>query len=262
LKAGAAFLLILLAAAALQAQTVQPPAQPPPPPPVPTTPRDAGADSRPDARAPDGGTPDAQLPDLRPPTPPPVREPVLPLAMPPTLAAAPPPASPPSRRQAWLGGAFETGLSGFLPDTSLELVYRPVEFLKAFGGVGFNLIGPGVKGGVTLVNPYFIHLSLTGELGHYFESDANKPFRLVTGGKSDIASLKKVGYDFANALVGLEFGTRFIFYFRGGFTFMKMQVHSFESTLKQQALPVSRASDPTISYKGPTFKTGFQLLFP
>ncbi len=178
------------------------------------------------------------------------------------VAAAPAPPSPPSRRQAWLGAGLETGLSGFLPDTNLHLIYRPVSFLKAFGGVGFNLIGPGVKVGVTLVNPYVIPLSLTGEVGHYFESDANRPFKIITGQKSDIASLKKVGYDFANALVGFDFGTRFVFYFRGGFTFMKMRVNDFQTTLQQQKLPVSRASDPTVTYQGPTFKTGFQLLFP
>jgi hypothetical protein len=169
-----------------------------------------------------------------------------------------------SRKQVpYIGGGIDIGLSGPLPDLGVMAAYEPRPWLRLGAGVGTNLIGLGVKGSVSLINPYFLPLSLTGELGRYFEADANAAIRRFASQEDDVASLKHVGYSFANALVGLEGGSDSVrFYVRGGATFVRARVSSFTQTLQESDVSVSRATDPEISYAGPTFKLGFFVFFP
>jgi hypothetical protein len=72
-----------------------------------------------------------------------------------------------------------------------------------------------------------------------------------------------VGYDYANLLLGFEMGTGLVrFYIRGGTTFMRGQASDFQQTLVMSMVNVSRASNPKISYQGPTFKLGLFFFFP
>jgi hypothetical protein len=140
----------------------------------------------------------------------------------------------------------------------LLAVYRPLPWLYAAGGAGYNLIRPGIKASVTLVNPFWVPLSLTGELGHYFEGNANTAINRFSGQTTNLAVLERVGYQFANGLLGLELGSRRVaFYVRGGVTYMRMNLHNFDTIVKQ-AVKDDRASsgEVRLNYRGPTAKLG------
>src|SRR6185369_4854552 len=96
-----------------------------------------------------------------------------------------------------------------LPDgLAASLVVRPTSWLRLHGGGSYNLISAGVRAGVTLV-PFGWGPSLSIEGGHYFEGDANNLMRRFAGSSwSSNAALERVGYDYANAHLGLDFGSR------------------------------------------------------
>jgi hypothetical protein len=155
------------------------------------------------------------------------------------------------------GIGLDLGVSGILPDTGLLLTWRPRRWIHAQLGGGFNLISFAIRGGVTLISPRWVPLSLTAEGGHYFDGDANNSVRWLSGQNEDIASLRKVGYDYLNALVGLTTsGRRFSFYFRVGVTWMRTTVNDFQQTVNQAANLGLDASDPKVTYRGPTTKFG------
>ena len=227
---------------------------------------DAGVAARVDAAV--NAAPDAWVPPpstyAPPPPPPPVAEPP-----PPAVEPAPPQSQLVGHRprkdehdRAWLGAGVDVGLSGPLPDLGVLFAYQPMRWLRLGAGVGTNLIGVGLKGSVTLVNPYVLPLSLTGEAGRYFQADANPAVRRFASQDDDVASLKHVGYDFTNLLVGLDAGSGGArFYLRAGATFVRARVSSFEETLRSADVSVTRTTDPQVSYAGPTLKLGFLLLF-
>jgi hypothetical protein len=221
-----------------------------------------------DASVPDAGVAGDALEVALPPPPPPAPEP-LPVAPVTVTETALPP--PPARDQRlarrdrrYLGAGLDLGFSGPLPDLGIMGAYEPYRFVRVAAGLDHNLIGVGIKGSVTLINPYVVPVSLTTEFGHFFDTDANSTIRkYVKKQKSDVASLKKVGYDYLNLLLGFEAGSRMVrFYVRGGTTFLRARASDFQQTLQMQNVVVSRASDPKISYQGPTFKLGFFFFFP
>jgi hypothetical protein len=268
------------------AQPAGAPGSAPAAPPSPVGPADAGAPepSRPYATADAGVAPalpvdaapvsapvDAWTPPPAVPAPSPRYEPAPPPAAEPAPAveAQPAPAAPPSHRRrksehdgSAIGVGVDAGLTGPLPDLGGYFAYQPVSWLRLGAGLGTNLIGIGVKGSATLINPFVLPLSLTAEIGRYFEADANPAVRRFASQDDDVASLKHVGYDFTNLLVGLDAGSGGArFYLRGGATFVRGRVNSFEETLRSADVSVTRTSDPQVSYAGPTIKLGFLLLF-
>ena len=172
--------------------------------------------------------------------------------------------SPPdsSKRAPYLGVGLDVGVSGILPDTGLLLTWRPVRPVHVQLGPGYNGLSPGLRGGITVINPYFFPLSLTWEGGHYFEGDANKAVRWFSDGTQDIASLRRFSYDYMNLLGGLAFENRnFTFYFRVGVTWMHTTIRDFQQSVRDLTQVDVQASDPKISYRGPTAKLGL-LFFP
>jgi hypothetical protein len=109
-----------------------------------------------------------------------------------------------------------------LPDGgTAALVYRPLSFLRLNGGVSHNLVGPGVRGGVTLVAlPWWFSPTVSATYGHYFERDANEAARTVSGDDMlDSPALERFGYDYADAHLGFELGRkRATFYLHAGVT--------------------------------------------
>jgi hypothetical protein len=224
----------------------------------------------------DGGAPgDAAAEAALPPPPPPPPPEAVPPPPPPTTTvtetlSTPPP--PPPRRDErlaprdrhFLGAGLDLGVSGPLPDLGVMVAYEPFRFLRVAGGLDHNLIGFGVKGDLTLINPYYVPLSLTSEFGTFFETDANPTIRkFVKKQKEDVASLKKVGYDYLNLLLGFEGGSQMVrFYVRAGTSWVSAKASDFQQTLKAANVTVSKASDPKISYQGPAFKLGLFFFFP
>jgi len=167
-----------------------------------------------------------------------------------------------SRRLPYAGLGLDLGVSGVLPDTGLLLTLRPGAWLHLQLGAGYNGLSPGLRAGVTLINPIVIPLSLTLEGGHYYEGDGNTAVHWFSPGTRDVASLRHFSYDYLNLHVGLAFESRhFCFYVRGGVTWMRTTVKDFSQSVHDIALVDLQASDPKIQYRGPSAKIGF-IVFP
>src|SRR3954471_19015778 len=84
-----------------------------------------------------------------------------------------------------------------LPDgANAALVFRPLSWLRAHGGGGYNMISKGVRAGATLL-PFGSGPSVTLEGGHYFDGDANGLAQRFAGSAFSSALLDRVGYDYA-----------------------------------------------------------------
>ncbi len=190
--------------------------------------------------------------------------PFFPAPAAPAAPAVAAPAVPPAASAApgnW-GAGVDLGVSGVLPDFGLLATWRPYPWVHAQAGVGWNAISLGLRGGATVINPWFVPLSLTGEVGHYFEGDANDRIESLTGRDSDLAVLRKVSYSYANALVGLTTsGQHFVFYFRAGVTRLWATVKGFQETVSELAGTPMETSDAELSYYGPTVKLGMIVLY-
>src|SRR5262245_12625745 len=142
-----------------------------------------------------------------------------------------------------------------LPDgANASLVFRPLSWLRAHGGGGTNLISKGIRAGVTLL-PFGGGPSATLEAGHYFEGNANGIAQKVAGSSFSSAMLERVGYDYANAHLGLDFGSRrVVFYVHGGMSYIRGQIHNFDTVVGSEAsanggngsTEISVKQDPTV----------------
>jgi hypothetical protein len=165
-------------------------------------------------------------------------------------------------RMPYAGLGIDFGVSGVLPDAGLLLTARPGTWLHVQLGAGYNGLSPGVRAGVSLINPIVIPLSLTLEGGHYFEGDANKAVHWFSPDTRDITSLKHFSYDYMNLLGGLTIQERhFCFYIRGGVTWMRTTVKDFSQSVQEVAQVDLQAEDPKVHYRGPSAKIGV-IVFP
>ncbi len=136
--------------------------------------------------------------------------------------------------------SFGVGLDAGVPDfAGLNLVYRPVPFLRLQGGPLFNGAGVGVRGGVSLV-PFstVVAPSLTLEYGHYFSSDMRSPLGSVglSLGQAEPV-LSKLSYGFGSAHLGLEVGSarRFQFFLRAGLSYVHTTLAGSGELIEQSA---------------------------
>jgi hypothetical protein len=162
------------------------------------------------------------------------------------------------------------GLDVGVPDgAAVSGVYRPFRWLRAEVGGSYNMISKGVRGGLTLV-PFGMGPSATLEAGHYFDGDANGLARKFAGaGFDDNAVLQRIGYDYANAHLGLDFGMRrVVFFIHGGMSYIRANVHNINSELpggtasaggmgSSGGTTVSFNQDPTVRIFTPSVKLGF-----
>ena len=139
-----------------------------------------------------------------------------------------------------------------LPDgMNGALIYRPTSWLRTHAGGGYNMISTGVRGGVALI-PFGSGPSLTLEAGHYFDGNANGLAKKFAGASyKDNALLERIGYTYANAHLGLEFGSeRVTFYIHGGMSYVRATVHNVDTVIQQQANDSGLGgSDTTVSVK-------------
>jgi hypothetical protein len=150
-----------------------------------------------------------------------------------------------------------------LPDgLAASLVYRPLRWLRVSGGGTYNLISSGVRGGVSLL-PFGWGPSLSVEGGHYFDGDANKTIQRFAGaGYKPNAALERVGYDYANAHLGLDLGYRRVtFYIHGGMSYIRTAIHNLDQVAQSEAgssssTTISIKQDPTVRAFVPSAKLG------
>ena len=116
-----------------------------------------------------------------------------------------------------------------VPDgATAALVYRPWPALQLAAGLSYNGFGAGVRGGATWVPLHgWFSPTLSLDYGHYNDGDANPLVRWVTGNPMFSSPLlDRVGYDYADAHVGVELGRRtFAFYIRAGVSRVTGTVH-------------------------------------
>jgi hypothetical protein len=145
-------------------------------------------------------------------------------------------------------------------------VYRPFSWLRTELGGSYNLISKGVRGGVSLI-PFGMGPSATLEAGHYFDGNANGIARnIVGGGFQDNAILQRVGYDFANAHLGLDFGVRrVVFFIHGGMSYIRATVHNINAEIGNPSsgdasssgtTTISINQDPIVRIFTPSVKLG------
>jgi hypothetical protein len=168
------------------------------------------------------------------------------------IAAAEPP--PPS-----FGVMADVGL----PDgATASLVYRPVNAVRFHAGLGYNLVSPGVRAGLTLV-PFkaWLNPTLTVDVGHFTDGDANPLARRISGDPTfSSAVLDRVGYDYANAHLGLEFGRKwFTFYVHAGMSRVTGSVHELSAVTSMST--VTFTTDPNVTVWSVSARAGFIVYF-
>ncbi|HEV3031420.1 MAG TPA: hypothetical protein VG319_07235, partial [Polyangia bacterium] len=103
----------------------------------------------------------------------------------------------------WMGLMADAGLPDGMQGS---LVLRPAKWFRTSLGGGYNMISKGVRAGATLV-PWGRGPSGTLEVGRYFDGDANAAARSFLGaGFQGAPVLQRIGYDYVNAHLGLDFG--------------------------------------------------------
>jgi hypothetical protein len=155
------------------------------------------------------------------------------------------PAQPPAARLPAVGVMADVGL----PDgAGASLVYRPAKWLRLTGGGTYNMISSGLRAGVSLL-PFGWGPSLSVEGGHYFDGNANNLVARFAGSSYQSSSvLERVGYDYANAHLGLDLGFRRVtFFIHAGLSFIRASVHNLDEAVQSQQS--SGSSSTTLSFK-------------
>src|SRR5437016_1259770 len=114
------------------------------------------------------------------------------------------------------------GIDGGAPGGGgLTLLVRPLWWLRLNGGLAYNAIGFGYRGGITLAPADWagtptLNLDPGRDLSGHMTKFGN------ISDPTERAMLSKTTYTFATAQLGLEFGSqrRFSFYLRGGVTYV------------------------------------------
>ena len=121
-----------------------------------------------------------------------------------------------------------------------SLVVRPWKWLRFCAGGGANGISYGWRTGITLL-PLGQGPSASLEYGGYLEGDANGMAKTLGFGSSPV--LQKVGYQYTNAHLGLDFGSRrFVFFLHGGVSVLWGQIHNLNAVI-----PAPTASDASVT---------------
>jgi hypothetical protein len=203
--------------------------------------------------------------------------PALPLAQPPAAGLGPsqaplagdlpPPPPPPPSEAPW--PLFGLRLDAGVPDGAVAaLIYRPIPSLRASVGPTWNYLGYGFQVGAAW-SPFrwAVSPTLSLDYGHYFNADASFLAKGSGGAPSDIQPLlKKVGYDYLDGQLGLEFGSQrgLTFYLRGGLAYLWTTIHgATESISASGQAGTTRVvmADPRVRATIPTVKLGFMYFF-
>ncbi len=147
-----------------------------------------------------------------------------------------------------------------LPDGAIaSLVVRPWQWLRVYAGGGTNSVSKGWRGGLSLV-PFGAGPSFSLEYGHYNDGNANGLVRhLVSGQFAGSPLLDRVGYDYVNAHLGLDFGGKHVIFFvHGGISMVWAQLHNLNDVLasSNSATTVQVNQDPKVKAVGSSIKVG------
>jgi hypothetical protein len=173
------------------------------------------------------------------------------------LAAA---TAQPAAAEARFGVMTDVGV----PDgANASVVYRPLRPLRLNAGGGYNMISKGVRAGATWV-PFgsWVTPTLSFDVGHYFDGDANPLARMVSGDPefhSD--TLERIGYSYANAHVGVEFGRKwFTFYIHAGMSRISGDIKNLNEEIGDDS-SVMFSDDPHVTTTVVSARLGFVVYF-
>jgi len=138
--------------------------------------------------------------------------------------------------------------------------FRPWHFLRLEGGVNWNYLTFGLRGGVTLIPfEWGVTPTLHLEGGHFFPADASR-FANDPGPK---LLLGHVADDYLSASLGLEFGSqqRFVFFLRAGLSWIRSEAQNVAQAIAAQnpgsTTTVKSAGDVSLLLQVPTVTVGF-----
>ena len=158
------------------------------------------------------------------------------------------------------GAMFDAGV----PDgATASIVVRPIRSLRVAGGVSHNMISLGGRAGITWVPlSWWFSPTLSLEVGHYTEGNANPLVRMASGDQSfSSVVLDRIGYNYQNAHVGLEFGRRwFTFYIHGGYSRVTGTVHNLSAETMSESsgtTSVTFSKDPSVRLWSVSARLGF-----
>jgi hypothetical protein len=174
------------------------------------------------------------------------------------------PAAPPSPNRLPIFGLMaDVGV----PDGLIgSLAIRPLTWVRVSAGGGTNGISRGWRTGITLL-PFAAGPSASFEYGVYQSGDANPlAEKVIGGGFNGSPLLDRVGYQYMNAHLGLDFGSRrVVFFLHGGVTVVRGQVHNVDAAIQNSTAQNSDATgttevvvrqDPSVKAVGSSVKLG------
>ena len=140
-----------------------------------------------------------------------------------------------------------------MPDgATASIVVRPLSFLRAHAGAGYNAISTGFRAGATLSLPFWFSPTASFSYGVFPEGDANPIARRISG-DPDMHNpmLEKVGYQFADGFLGLQFGHRRVsFQIEAGYSRIEGKIRNLDAMSDAQMTDsqttVSINQDPNV----------------
>jgi len=177
---------------------------------------------------------------------------------PPPGAAAAPGAAQPARPR--LGFSADVGAPEGL---ALSAIWRPVPYVRLFGGPNWNYAALGFHAGATVVPwAWAISPTLSVEGGRYYSSDLTWLAKDASGVPAALAPLlKDVGYTYGSLQLGLELGSPrgFQLSIRAGLSYLSLVAHG-TATVNRSGATVE-LTDPHLQATFPSVKAGLQYWF-
>jgi hypothetical protein len=156
------------------------------------------------------------------------------------------------------------GLDVGVPDgATVSLVYRPIRAIRAHIGLSHNAISLGQRAGITVMPfSWWATPTLSLEYGRFAEGNANPIARRISGDETfESGALDRVGYQYANARLGLEIGRKwFTFFLHAGVSRINGTVHNLGSAVMGEdpgMTSVSFSRDPSVRVWTASARLGF-----
>jgi hypothetical protein len=152
-------------------------------------------------------------------------------------------------------------VSGGSPEVlTASLVFRPIPWLRFFGGPAWGYVGWGMQGGVVIA-PWNggVTPTLSATFGRLLTADLSS-FAGDGGTAKELRPLlARVDYQYAAADLGLEFGSPggFALFLRLGLSFLSARANGSVTYVSDDGARVTM-SDPALRVWAPSLKLGFQ----
>lgn len=158
-----------------------------------------------------------------------------------------------------VGVTFDLGAPSGL---NLGVAWRPVDPMRFTFTGATNGIGGGGRVGVALKAPWDVAPVIAAEAGHFLDADANW---IVTalGEEESISILERIGYTFANAHAGLEFGNpKATFYIHAGMSRVWTRIRGLQAWVdKEVGEQTLHIEDARVRAYLPSARLGFIIYF-